>query len=891
MSLITRLDLLTKRIAQEFKSVRTSLSTKFGDDDVIMNTNPFGGRKLYINSINDAMFRAADRWTVTGNFYSTATDELVGPVSTGSLAAMFDGSYETYLSVPVGQYAVVTIDAGAGFGGYVYGDIIVSHYNTRHTASIDVRVHNVSYAPHGLGWHSLTVTEMPTAAPASQLIRKAYNPIHGLNKIELTFRAPTSGTLEGGISQIEWRLDRPGTAEMPVFDKYRAQNIYSNTSWKDSTGVKASITATGIADFTGLRRGGSDVVITTDTRMTNARTPTGAAGGHLTGTYPNPKVSKVGYTDSRATDTIPNDYNGVAQWSFKRTDSIGLPDGSSTTYAFLYGFRAYVDNSGGLSREYAYVSSGPNAGNTYRRTGNTTTWGSWVKIEDSTKSPIFEGDSPVLSVNDQTGVVVLDAEDVGAVPATRMISGEGPPEGYVAAPVGTLYTDIYSYAGATTWVKHSGGTGKTGWSVVYGNYLETTVSGTVDNTGVATYTFGSSDAFISGHWGPKASATPKAEFFSVSVQRINQTVRMILTNIEAKVNNPTGGIRIPISTSGSSTIDTIISPIYNSTNTLRHEFVDINSNSVNVPTASIGDHFGLITGTRPRELKWDTTVTSWPKPTIQFTDIAAHPKILEQPESGRVITFLQPHNGVILVGYGDWNADTGPVAVVGYDEVTANPVTLLGQVPSEALDRCRIIDGFAYLPWVDPILPTEMPIGEPNGGFTTDRSGTWENVVAGEMIHTFDVAKINGKIHVCGSIGTNSGNGVGVVYREDGPGVWTEVLRGSVEVPTSRFYSFTYNEIQGRTYVQNIQGSTGTSPNITYPDTWYINDGSSTWVNSPTMTKYVSISTDETTSFPFWVQTNTSRTSFADNGQYWWMTEPNNPYPKIVQRRLKGPLT
>lgn len=50
-------------------------------------------------------------------------------------------------------------------------------------------------------------------------------------------------------------------------------------------------------------------------------------------------------------------------------------------------------------------------------------------------------------------------------PITR---GVGSPEGKVAAPVGSIYTDTEATNGAIRWIKTSG-TGNTGWSVEYGD--------------------------------------------------------------------------------------------------------------------------------------------------------------------------------------------------------------------------------------------------------------------------------------------------------------------------------------------------------------------------------------------------------------------------------------
>lgn len=50
----------------------------------------------------------------------------------------------------------------------------------------------------------------------------------------------------------------------------------------------------------------------------------------------------------------------------------------------------------------------------------------------------------------------------------RQLSGEGFPNGLVAAPVGSIYTDVLATNGAIRWVK-TVGTGTGGWSVLSGS--------------------------------------------------------------------------------------------------------------------------------------------------------------------------------------------------------------------------------------------------------------------------------------------------------------------------------------------------------------------------------------------------------------------------------------
>ncbi len=55
--------------------------------------------------------------------------------------------------------------------------------------------------------------------------------------------------------------------------------------------------------------------------------------------------------------------------------------------------------------------------------------------------------------------VALDA----AARANRAFSGVGTPEGFVAAPVGSIYQRLDGGASTSLYVKEDGGSGKTGW--------------------------------------------------------------------------------------------------------------------------------------------------------------------------------------------------------------------------------------------------------------------------------------------------------------------------------------------------------------------------------------------------------------------------------------------
>ncbi|WP_339875210.1 hypothetical protein [Olleya marilimosa] len=183
----------------------------FKDNDVIMHTNSFGGRKLYRSELNNPLFLANSRWSVTST-------------GNGTISALFNGDYDSAYIIPASETHTITIDF-VDYNGYPYGDIYVSIYHTYFPESISGRVYN-DYTPHIVGWSDLNFEEVETIGNTK--IFKARQSKYGLTKLELTIEAPAS--LDTRINCVEMSLDRPGTQPMPFFNKYQSETLYKDIS-------------------------------------------------------------------------------------------------------------------------------------------------------------------------------------------------------------------------------------------------------------------------------------------------------------------------------------------------------------------------------------------------------------------------------------------------------------------------------------------------------------------------------------------------------------------------------------------------------------------------------------------------------------------------------------
>ena len=90
-----------------------------------------------------------------------------------------------------------------------------------------------------------------------------------------------------------------------------------------------------------------------------------------------------GWADTRSTAETPNSYNNVFEVKgIKQSSIYGINSGS---YVQVFGFRGWLDSSGGHSHEFALADNGK----IYHRNGATTSWSAWNQIAYTSDIPTW----------------------------------------------------------------------------------------------------------------------------------------------------------------------------------------------------------------------------------------------------------------------------------------------------------------------------------------------------------------------------------------------------------------------------------------------------------------------------------------------------------------------
>jgi len=128
--------------------------------------------------------------------------------------------------------------------------------------------------------------------------------------------------------------------------------------------------------------------------------------------------------------------------------------------------------------------------------------------------------------------------------------------------------------------------------------------------------------------------------------------------------------------------------------------------------------------------------------------VPAYKYYKEHQVESMAIAELKYYDNKIFIGVGDYSNDTGPVKMIFYNTLTEK-IESSGTIPDNKVMLFNEFDGELYTAGTDPI-----GTGGIGGYYVYDKEkNSWkQNLFYGDWIHVYDVAKINGKIYVGGSV-------------------------------------------------------------------------------------------------------------------------------------------
>lgn len=255
--------------------IKTALDGKIPFGYKIFDTNPFGGKRLYINYMSNAMYSMDKRYFVTATIHNK-TDGSVeyprvkpgavetdddyfedGPIystcSAADVRKLFNGNYDNVngITIPAGKYLKVHIQFSneenwspssttSAKKSYPYGSYYLSFYDTNIPTSAQWRCYN-KYQQHGIGWKSGSFGYYAGSADstASIIMESADNVNYVRSCIEFLVFAKDS--INTNLTQIDWALVRPTLSmDFPFFTNFDDQKSYVNWLFKHNDGPSSA---------------------------------------------------------------------------------------------------------------------------------------------------------------------------------------------------------------------------------------------------------------------------------------------------------------------------------------------------------------------------------------------------------------------------------------------------------------------------------------------------------------------------------------------------------------------------------------------------------------------------------------------------------------------------
>lgn len=169
------------------------------------------------------------------------------------------------------------------------------------------------------------------------------------------------------------------------------------------------------------------------------------------------------------------------------------------------------------------------------------------------------------------------------------------------------------------------------------------------------------------------------------------------------------------------------------------------------------------------------------QPSAGWTLLGVHPQAAAQPTSlGRRIIELEIFENALYAGFGDYNANTGPISINPFDLDSRMFLGVRHNAYTHQIAVYRPAPWGLVAPNIDPLQDVPLDPLDPNGGFSwTDNGGlTWNQSPIGPSYHVYDVAMQSSSGQWAVGAAAGGGNGAPTVWRRVGAGPWQVSFQG-----------------------------------------------------------------------------------------------------------------
>lgn len=196
--------------------------------------------------------------------------------------------------------------------------------------------------------------------------------------------------------------------------------------------------------------------------------------------------------------------------------------------------------------------------------------------------------------------------------------------------------------------------------------------------------------------------------------------------------------------------------------------------------------------------------------------LGTHPEAAAQAKvsgTGAAIVDLELFGNALYAGFGDYDKNTGPIAINPYDLGDRRFRGVKAQAYTHQIGVWRKAGGALVAPNIDPLGDVDNGgANDPNAGFDWIVDGeTWKHRAIGTGLHVFDWAAGDGSNFAVGS-GVVPGEGGGaVIWRRIGTGPWNRSFGGDSDPRQNQDRYYWIAVVDGVPYVQ-ARGTSRVAP-------------------------------------------------------------------------------